>query len=57
MSKIYVFKHYPPTPLYPIPLALGCLPCTLILTTPSLKKILDPLLLRDMVLMVLIRCM
>ena len=38
MSKIYVFKHYPPTPLYPIPLALGCLPWTLILTTPSLKK-------------------
>ena len=37
-QQIYVFKHYPPTPLYPIPLALGCLPWTFILTTPSLKK-------------------
>ena len=47
MKQIYIFKHNPnpnaPLPS-PIPLVLGFLPWTLILTTPSLKKILDPLL-------------
>ena len=41
MKKIYIFKHNP-NPLHPppspIPLALGRLPLTLKLTTPSLKK-------------------
>ena len=41
MKKIYIFKHNP-NPLHPppspIPLALGRLPLTLKLTTPSLKN-------------------
>ena len=36
MKKIDIFKHYPPP--YRIPLALGRLPRTLILTAPSVKK-------------------
>ena len=41
MKKIYIFKHNPNPPHpppSPIPLALGHLPLTLKLTTPSLKK-------------------
>ena len=40
MSKLYVFKHYPPTTHFPVPLALNSHTYS-----PLFEKILDPPLL------------